>query len=352
MASDPAEPSHLSAPLPYLIVGGGVAGICLALHLQEYGVPVRVADLPHQNVSSRKAAGLVNPFIIKRYALSWKGVEAYAYAHEFYVKLEKLTSKKILETPAVYRLFPNSQILSEWEKIRASRPDLQMFMGVPENAFILGKTIHRAAVPCVFRVRTKDFFASAAQILNDCLREEYISPSLLVPMPCGWRYKSDLFKGVIFCQGPALKDNPFFNGSFLRPCKGQWLRCVNPGLQEAYLSGIFLIPEEPSILWVGSTYEFSFADPYPDEAGRMRLSREFERMTGRRPEVVEAQAGIRATTKDRRPVLGSHPSYPGLFIFNGLGSRGFLLAPYLAQKISRHILFGERLPAEVSFGRL
>lgn len=350
-ATRPSGASSSLTQFPYLVVGGGVAGICLALHLKESGALVQVADRPDQNISSRKAAGLVNPFIIKRHTLSWRGAEAYAYARKFYAKLEKVTSRKILDTPPVYRLFPNLQSRDEWEKVRASRPDLQKFMGIPETACALGKTIHRAVVPRVFRVRTKDFFASAAQVLNGCLREEYIDPLLLIPTNNGWRYKSEFFRGVVFCQGPAARDNPFFNGSFLRPCKGQWLRCVNPGLWEAYLSGIFLIPEEPSFLWAGSTYEFSFAHPEPDELGRMRLFREFERMTGLRPEVVEEQAGIRATTKDRRPVLGSHPSYPGLFVFNGLGSRGFLLAPYLAQKISRHILFGEKLPAEVSFGR-
>jgi glycine/D-amino acid oxidase-like deaminating enzyme len=49
---------------------------------------------------------------------------------------------------------------------------------------------------------------------------------------------------------------------------------------------------------------------------------------------------------DRKPVLGVHPQQNGLYIFNGLGSRGLIQAPSLADWLLDHIMKGEPiLPA-------
>ena len=48
---------------------------------------------------------------------------------------------------------------------------------------------------------------------------------------------------------------------------------------------------------------------------------------------LEARAAIRATTPDRLPLAGAAGA-PGLFVLIGLGSRGFVLAPLLAQHVA------------------
>ena len=47
-------------------------------------------------------------------------------------------------------------------------------------------------------------------------------------------------------------------------------------------------------------------------------------------EIIDQEAGIRPTIIDRRPLIGIHPRIDKLFILNGLGTRGSLLAPYTA----------------------
>ena len=47
---------------------------------------------------------------------------------------------------------------------------------------------------------------------------------------------------------------------------------------------------------------------------------------------VEARASVRATTPDRMPLAGQIA--PGLFVLGGLGSRGFALAPLLAEHVA------------------
>ena len=50
-------------------------------------------------------------------------------------------------------------------------------------------------------------------------------------------------------------------------------------------------------------------------------------------EVLEHEVGIRPTVIDRRPLLGKHPEFDNILIFNGLGTKGVMLAPYFAQHL-------------------
>jgi tRNA 5-methylaminomethyl-2-thiouridine biosynthesis bifunctional protein len=47
-----------------------------------------------------------------------------------------------------------------------------------------------------------------------------------------------------------------------------------------------------------------------------------------------ARTAIRATTPDRLPLAGAVPGAPGLFLLGGLGSRGFCVAPLLADHVA------------------
>jgi tRNA 5-methylaminomethyl-2-thiouridine biosynthesis bifunctional protein len=50
---------------------------------------------------------------------------------------------------------------------------------------------------------------------------------------------------------------------------------------------------------------------------------------------LEAWVGVRATTSDYLPLAGPAPDAPaGLFVLSGLGSRGFTLAPLLAEHVA------------------
>ena len=53
--------------------------------------------------------------------------------------------------------------------------------------------------------------------------------------------------------------------------------------------------------------------------------------------MVEQVAGIRPTTKDRRPLVGSHPEYKNVFVVNGLGTRGVMMSPFVAEQLFNHI---------------
>jgi tRNA 5-methylaminomethyl-2-thiouridine biosynthesis bifunctional protein len=57
-----------------------------------------------------------------------------------------------------------------------------------------------------------------------------------------------------------------------------------------------------------------------------------------RKATVQSRAAVRATTRDRLPLAGAFPGRPGLFVLGGLGSRGFCLAPLLAEHVAALVL--------------
>jgi glycine/D-amino acid oxidase-like deaminating enzyme len=50
-------------------------------------------------------------------------------------------------------------------------------------------------------------------------------------------------------------------------------------------------------------------------------------------QIIGQEWGMRPTTADRRPVLGQHPEFNQLLVFNGLGTKGVSLAPYFSHTL-------------------
>ncbi len=68
-------------------------------------------------------------------------------------------------------------------------------------------------------------------------------------------------------------------------------------------------------------------------------------------EVIDHQAGLRPTVPDRRPLVGTHPTYQNLSVINGMGSRGVVMAPSAAKALVSHLIDNEPLPEEIDIKR-
>jgi len=68
-------------------------------------------------------------------------------------------------------------------------------------------------------------------------------------------------------------------------------------------------------------------------------------------EVIDHRAGIRPTVRDRRPLVGQHPRYNRLYVLNGFGSRGVMIAPYAAQQLFNKIESNQPLEDELDITR-
>ena len=67
--------------------------------------------------------------------------------------------------------------------------------------------------------------------------------------------------------------------------------------------------------------------------------------------ILNQVAGIRPSTIDRRPLLGAHKKHNNLYIMNGLGTRGVLLAPYLSNILFNSIYQKTIIPSDISMNR-
>ena len=54
-------------------------------------------------------------------------------------------------------------------------------------------------------------------------------------------------------------------------------------------------------------------------------------------EVLDHRAAVRPVIDAGYPVLGRHPAHPQRAYFNGLGSKGSLLAPFFANQLAAHL---------------
>jgi glycine/D-amino acid oxidase-like deaminating enzyme len=103
---------------------------------------------------------------------------------------------------------------------------------------------------------------------------------------------------------------------------------------------------------VGATYSHDTINSMPSEDGRMQLTTKLDKMILDPYELLGHYAGVRPATKDRMPVLGAHKDHENLFIFNGLGSKGVVYAPYCAKVLVESLLFSnELLPELLNFRR-
>ena len=62
-------------------------------------------------------------------------------------------------------------------------------------------------------------------------------------------------------------------------------------------------------------------------------------------------AGVRPTVKDRKPLIGRHPMHSQLYVLNGLGTRGVLLAPAMAKALFEYIEYEIPLDSSIDIKR-
>ena len=84
---------------------------------------------------------------------------------------------------------------------------------------------------------------------------------------------------------------------------------------------------------VGATYNWEDKTNTPTEEAKQDLLADIQELIKCDFEIVEHRAGVRPTVKDRRPLVGTHPKHKRLHLLNGLGTRGVMLAPAMANDL-------------------
>lgn len=338
------------------MVGSGLAGVAMAETLIREGQGVTVFDDDSQK-ASMVAGGIYNPVVLKRFNLAWEGRKLMEVSLPFYRDLEEKLQLDFDEKVPVLRLFANVGEQNQWFEA-ADQSGLSAYLSTkllsnsnkaviaPQGFGAVRHTgrIHTARLLKGFRnyLEGIDSLERAAFIYSD-LRFGQNEVS----------YKGLHADGIIFAEGFGLLKNPFFNYLPLHGNKGELLEIHAPELKESRVikAGIFLIPLGNDRYLAGATYDRKDNSPQPTTQARESLLKGLRKLIQCDFEVTGQRAGIRPTVPDRRPLAGAHPKYKSLFVLNGMGSRGVLIAPYAARCLTRHIVSGEPLPEALDCAR-
>jgi glycine/D-amino acid oxidase-like deaminating enzyme len=114
---------------------------------------------------------------------------------------------------------------------------------------------------------------------------------------------------------------------------------------------VSLLPLGDDLYWCGATYDRYNDDPEPTQKGKSYLAGHLEKILDARYSIDFHGAGIRATTRDRRPYTGRHPEHERVHVIAGLGTKGASLAPYCANLFVDFLLDGVPIPGEVDILR-
>ncbi|MEQ9104099.1 MAG: FAD-binding oxidoreductase [Rhodothermales bacterium] len=366
-----------------LVVGAGLAGACAAAELARHE-RVLLVDASHPAAgASGVGAGLASPLMGLRSRPPWRVREALPAldrlidAADFrpHVRSGLLRSamtpqqaedcrKSAEEFPDMAR-WHAEPLTGEttdptdtkgWSFVRAPFGLLDIYGGmtlsIPEFVDAVVRLAVRRGAVTRFPARLRRWHASAGA--DACVTAHFADGAPVVarrmllalgggmlPPWCG-----ELMRG----QLPRLH---------LHAVKGQSVRVARPaGLPPATdaaamlpsLSGAGYIVDEGDTFFVGSTYEHTFSHMEPDvDMGDALLDRAITMMPSLAGSpVVERLAGCRATVPGiRLPMVGPLPGTPGVHVFTGLGSKGLILAPLLAEEIPHYFRHPEAIPEEI-----
>lgn len=344
--------------IDFLIVGQGVAGSTLAWTLDQRGCSVVVADDPALPAASAIAAGIVNPLTGRKLVRTWKADELFPFLHQFYSQIEQDLAVRFFHPKNIYRPFRSLDEKAAYLALTAAPEissyvnhsvDNQQYSSFVNNPFggievTKGGWIDLSELTKII----KGYFIQKNQFY-----EGRILATDLEIKDSGISWQGLSIGKVIFCDGPLASENPLFDWLPYNPVKGQVLTALADGysIKNIVNQGVFVLPVRDGLLKIGATYSWHDLDWQTTEDGRTFLETKVNEFLKIPYQVVNQQAGIRPSTKDRRPFVGIHPNHPSIGIFGGLGTKGVSLAPYLAEQFARHLLDGEDLEPEANISR-
>lgn len=329
------------------IIGWGMAGATLAWQLHKRKITFEIFDNGN-NHSSRVAAGLVNPIVFKRLTKSWQADLLMPYAEKFYTEIEKKINAKLLSRKNIFSVFSSVEDENNWS-VKNSDERFESFMGQVNVAKIQN-------VNCNYGLgEVKTFGNLDTNLFLDLSKKYFIDQSVNFSHE-DFDYNSVTNNSEInffFCEGHAVKNNPWFNYLPMKPTHGEVLIIEAKDLTIDFVlsKNMFVLPLGNNQFKIGATYNWELDEPITTEEGKKELLEKFESFIKCEYKIISHQAGIRPTTHDRRPILGTHPTQNNTHIFNGLGTKGVLIAPYYSDVLLAKIFDSLDLEKEVDIAR-
>ena len=339
----------------YLIVGSGLSGVMLCEALRKRGKTFKVISNKSQQASI-VASGLYNPVVLKRFNKAWDAEKHLPVAMSAYEELELFLGIKIDYKLPIYRLFSSIEEQNNWI-IASDKIPLKPYLisNIKSN---INQNIYApygyGEVKNTGRIDTKLLLESYSNVLNNeklISHESFEYDKLKISKKIV--YKGIESENIIFSEGFGVRQNPFFNYLPMEGTKGELIIINAPKLNSEVIikSSVFIIPIGKNNYLVGSTYAWDDFNNDPTINAKNKLLNKLDKLILCPYKVVYQRAGIRPTVIDRRPLVGQHKSHKNLYILNGLGSRGVLIGPTVANALINFIEDKLPLQKEINISR-
>ena len=334
----------------YIIVGDGYAALFFAHQLIKNNKSFYLFSEGKKS-ASMVSAGIINPAVLKRFTTFWLAQEQIDSLKKTLSEIEGYTHKNYLIEKPILRVFHDEKEKELWLKksneISFLSNDFIKINSI-KNPFGCGKVNHSA------RLNVRDFFTDLMNYLeqNSHLIKEKFDYNLIKTENS--TYKDIQFKNIIFAEGMAVKENPYFSEIPVEANKGHHLEVkISDKIEDDFTikKKHFIFPLNENTYYYGGTYDREQTHHKIDDSAIEKLTNALAEFYPNDFEVTQVKFGFRPTVKDRRPIVGNHPEFKNLYVFNGLGARGILNGNYFAINLYNHLDNGEEIHPEVDLKR-
>ena len=344
--------SLVSNTADVLVLGGGIAGLTVALEAAHRGLSVILLDTPRPGSASRAAAGMLAPSLEE---LPGPMLGAALAARDRYpaylAELRELTEVDVsLDRGGILQLATEADA----ESLRRAAPAGAEWLDAAalaacEPAFGVhhGALLHPldGAVDNLLLMDALEqavtLTAAIRRITAEVLSIDPDQPSALTPTR-GRFSATRLVLGTGAWAG-SLAGLP--RRLPVRPVRGQLLRLArSPVRHVTYGGGGYLVPRGDTVL-VGATSEEAGFENETSLGGLSALRSIATRAIPALANalVVDHWAGLRPMSLDTHPILGADPESPALVYACGYSRNGILFAPWAAAQLG-DVLVGDAAP--------
>jgi glycine/D-amino acid oxidase-like deaminating enzyme len=327
----------------FFIVGQGISGTVLSHQLMDQGYTVHVFDRFKENSASRIAAGVYNPVAYRKLKMAEFADFLIPEMKAYYEQLEAELNGHFFKPMSFLKMLTDFEEFNNWQA-QCCLENNQPFMspvvfkedfnqGI-KNPFGAGQVLQSGVVNIP---ELLDLWKTQLTE-RDALETQAFGYEKLQVQSDGLVYGDVEAEKIIFCEGVGVLNNPWFSWLPIQQFKGETLEIEAPtlDLNRMVNRGVFLLPMENGNYKVGATHDWRNVDEIPTEEGKMELVEKLDKFINVPYTIVNHWAGLRPAARDRHPYIGVHPEMERMYVFNGLGSKGVIMAPWLA----KHFIIG------------
>ena len=342
----------------FIIVGQGLAGTCFAFELIRQKKTFIIIDQYVSTSPSQVALGVYNPIILKWFTKPWKIDEQLNIFYSFYDELSQFLNISSYNAIGIYKYLNTAGDQNNWlTKSKSAYKSQYMsseLFTLPNkqliNSHFYGYINHAGRIDVQHLLKS---FRDYCLNINRIIEKSFIYKELIVNKE-EVIYNNITAKNIIFCEGPSAISNPYFNKLNYSLNKGETVTILSKelNLNQIIHAGLLLVPLGHDKYIIGSTYDSNYMHKNSELVKKEELLFKLNKIIKCSYQILDQQAGLRPSTNDRRPLIGAHSHYNNMYILNGLGTRGVLLAPYLSHCLAHNIYHNKLLDTECNINRI